>query len=608
MLTAAASRYIAAFTFLLIPAVLTAALPAHAQNSATIPLPSGGTPLLPADALGAFSIGGATDSAQVERVAVTGQPFTEALRVRTTKKTPLVYGVQLSAPPSAPVKAGDIVLATFYLRSIAGQAETGEARTQFVFERNSAPHTKSVTQDIEIPARAWKRFDIPFKIAEDGTAEETRIHFRLGYNPQAFEIGGVSLTNFGDKVMMRDLPRTAATYAGMEPNAAWRKEAEARIEKIRKGDLTVKVVGRDGRPVRDAQVTVRMTRHTFPFGSAVAAEMLLGEGPDADKYREMVPRLFNRVVMENDLKWPNWEENRERALKGVSWLRSNGVQVRGHNLVWPSWRYSPRDLPTLKDDKAALAKRVRDHIVDEVTATRGTLVEWDVVNEPFDNHDILDVLGRDALIEWFRLARATDAAPRLFLNDYPPLDGADTGNAHLEHFYATIKYLKDNGAPIQGIGFQGHFGGGVIPPTRLLSGLDRFSAFGLPIAITEFDINTTDENLQAAYMRDFMTAVFSHPSVNGIIMWGFWEGRHWLPDAALWNRDWSIRPHGQVWMDLVHKAWWTNADGKTDRRGEFKTRGFLGDYEITARTADGKTATRKAPLRQEGAQVVVTVE
>jgi GH35 family endo-1,4-beta-xylanase len=254
-----------------------------------------------------------------------------------------------------------------------------------------------------------------------------------------------------------------------------------------------------------------MKRHAFPFGSAVAADALLGTGPDNDKYRELVPKLFNRVVMENDLKWEQWEQNPERAKQGVAWLRERGIEVRGHTLVWPAWRWLPRDLPALKDDKAALSKRIRDHITGVVGAMRGQLVEWDVINEPYANHDLMDILGRDAMIDWFRLTKATDSKPRLFLNDYPPLDGAAINNAHLDHFYNTIAYLKQNGAPIEGIGFQGHFGAGVIPPTRVLSALDRFAAFGLPIAITEFDINTTDEALQADYTRDFYIACFSHP-------------------------------------------------------------------------------------------------
>jgi endo-1,4-beta-xylanase len=573
------------------------------------PLPPNGTPALASDTLSAFTLSGAVGNAKVERVKVTGQPFAEAVRLTTLAPTPTVYGVQLSAKPIVAVKRGDTLLLTFYVRTIKGQAENGEARTQAVFERNSDPYTKAVTYDVSIPAsvKGWKRYDVPFKAAEDLTADESVLHFRMGYPPQIFEIGGIALTKWGPEVALSALPRTLAFYPGMESDAAWRKDAEKRIEKIRKGDLSVNVVDAAGKSVSGAIVAVRMKRHSFGFGSAVAAEALLQPGADGDKYRDFVATNFNRVVMENDLKWPQWEENPERSKRGVAWLREKGIEVRGHNLVWPGWRWLPRDLEGLKNDKTVLAKRVTNHINSIVPAMRGQLVEWDVVNEPFANHDIQDILGEPVLIEWFKLARANDPTAVLYLNDYPTLDGSDKQNAHLNHFEKTIRYLKDGGAPIGGIGFQGHYGGNVTPPVYVLSGLDRFAKFGLPIAITEFDMNTTDTALQSAYMRDFLTACFSHPAVNQVIMWGFWEGRHWLPDAALFNRDWTIRPHGQVWLDMVKKTWWTNADGTTNGRGDYKTRGFLGDYEITV-TANSKTKTVPVKLEQRGSKVTVVLD
>jgi len=607
--------------FAALPAALTLsglALPpsAHAAPAAETgadgrAVPAGGVSMLGDDPFMPLKVGGkAAGQVEVESVATTGQPFTRALRLRTTRRPNLPYDVQLAGSALSGVKKGDVLLATFYVRTLQGQAETGEARTEFVFERGEAPHTKAVAVDVHVPpaAKGWARFDVPFQAVEDLPAALARVSFRLGYDPQAFEIGGIRLLNYGSgTVTVQDLPRTRVTYPGIEADAPWRREAEARIERIRKGDLTVIVKDARGRPVKDARVAVRMKRHAFGFGSAVAAEGLLADTPDGAKYRETIQRLFNRVVMENDLKWPNWEANSARARKGVDWLRERGIEVRGHNLVWPGWRWLPKDLPQLKDDKAALAKRVDDHIVDVTQEYAGKLVEWDVINEPYANHDLMDLLGQEAMVRWFQLARKHDKKAVLFLNDYPPLDGGDPKNPHLNHFYQTIGYLKEKGAPIGGIGFQGHFGGSLVPPARILSGLDRFAAFGLPIAITEFDINTRDEELQAAYTRDFMTAVFSHLAAGSIMVWGFWEGRHWLPDAALFRKDWSIKPNGQAWQDLVFKKWWTEADGATSARGEYRTHGFLGDYEIRITAPGGKEKTLKARLTKGGTVVAVTL-
>ena len=105
-------------------------------------------------------------------------------------------------------------------------------------------------------------------------------------------------------------------------------------------------------------------------------------------------------------------------------------------------------------------------------------------------------------------------------------------------------------------------------------------------------------------MRDFMTVVFSHPAVTNIVMWGFWEGRHWRPDAALYRLDWSIKPIGEVWNELVFEEWWTRMQGRTDAAGRFTARGFRGAYQVTVQS--GNTALqRHVTLGRDGRVVAV---
>ena len=130
-------------------------------------------------------------------------------------------------------------------------------------------------------------------------------------------------------------------------------------------------------------------------------------------------------------------------------------------------------------------------------------------------------------------------------------------------------------------------------PTDLYRIVERFASFGLPLQVTEFDIrfakpkkiyNFSKEELrlQADYTRDFMTVMFSHPAVVGIVMWGFWEGHLYQPSASLYSPDWTIKPNGEAWNNLVFKKWWTDVNGTTDKKGIFQNRCFLGDYEIVA--------------------------
>ena len=100
--------------------------------------------------------------------------------------------------------------------------------------------------------------------------------------------------------------------------------------------------------------------------------------------------------------------------------------MRGHNLVWPSWRNANvRAAVDAKGDPAALAKVIIDHITETTTAFRGRLVDWDVINETFTNHDFMDILGRHAMVDWFKAARAGDPTAKLYINDFAILEGDD---------------------------------------------------------------------------------------------------------------------------------------------------------------------------------------
>jgi endo-1,4-beta-xylanase len=130
------------------------------------------------------------------------------------------------------------------------------------------------------------------------------------------------------------------------------------------------------------------------------------------------------------------------------------------------------------------------------------------------------------------LARQVDPGAALYIIDYSILSAGGNDVPHQNHYFGTIRRLEDSGAPVQGIGMQGHFSQNLTPPVRLWEILDRFGALNKPIQITEFDIDMADEQLQAAYTRDFLTAVFAHPTVKGFLMWGFREGRHWRPTSG----------------------------------------------------------------------------
>lgn len=524
-------------------------------------------------------------------VGVSGQEFTQAIRLRTLKAPSNPYDIQWNLKTTQPVAKDDVLLASFYLRRIAPINAPGY--TTFVFEKASADWNKSANRVVTEEQGVWQRFYVAFQADADYAAGQAQINFQLGFAPQTIEIGGLTVTNWLKTVALTNLPDTF-TYVGRSPEAGWRTAAAERIDRYRKADWSIVVQDESGRPAIGARVQARMKRHSFAFGSAVDATRLLDGSADGLTYRAKVRELFNQVVMENDLKWGPWEQNRTRAINGVNWLRNNGIEVRGHNLIWPSWRNSPADLEKLATVDA-LRARVNAHFNDEAKAMSGKLVDWDVINEPFDNHDIIDILGTSEMAAWFRLARQNDAQARLFLNDYNIIETPGQSTPHQLAFFDFVQMLLDQGAPLEGLGLQSHFSSYLTPPEELVAKLDRLAQYGLDIKATEFDINLKDPEVQADYLRDFMTVMFSHPSVTGVIMWGFWEGQHWLPDAALYRRDWSLKPNGVMWTNLVFKEWWTVAEGTTDQEGRLSVRGFKGAYDLTVIQPD-RTNTFSAEL------------
>jgi GH35 family endo-1,4-beta-xylanase len=402
-----------------------------------------------------------------------------------------------------------------------------------------------------------------------------------------------------------------AQYGGADPNAPWRAQAEVMIDQNRKADLTIRLFDQSGGAVQGAQVHVLQTEQAYQFGSAVAVEQILGTTGNDAIYRQKFEELFNTATIENSLKWvpltgawgPNF--SLDRAIQTLDYLNARGIRNRGHTLVWPGWSNLPSYLQGLAGNPTALRQEIYDHIDEIAGAVDGKVVEWDVVNEPRTNNDLMGVFGDSILTDIFNRTEAATSGP-MFINEFNIITQDGNFFTRLQYLN-TINYLLSNGANLGGIGMQGHFNANSLTSMEnVWSILDQFGATGLPITITEYDLNTTNETLKADYLRDFLTAVFAHPDTNGFIMWGFWEGRHWRPDAAMFNLDWSETPSVQVWRDLVLNAFMTDETLTSDDVGETHLRAFHGDYTIEV-TVDGQTYYDTVTLTPDGEILDITL-
>ena len=119
----------------------------------------------------------------------------------------------------------------------------------------------------------------------------------------------------------------------------------------------------------------------------------------------------------------------------------------------------------------------------------------------------------------------------------------------------------------------------------MLGTLDDFhDSFGTKAKITEFDLpSALEEELAGRYLRDFLTAVFSHESVEGFLFWSFWDGQTYINEGSnLYREDWTETPAHTNFVDLLFNEWWTDEDKiVTDQSGQGSIRAFKGKYEIS---------------------------
>ena len=391
-----------------------------------------------------------------------------------------------------------------------------------------------------------------------------------------------------------------------------RRDASFRIEKYHKGNLVIQVLNSDGKPIEGAQITVNMKRHSFGFGTAVAACYLAADTGDGRAYRRIVEENFNRAVFENDLKGREWEiskTNRDPQFRrewtecSLAWLAERNIRCRGHHIV--NARFKAREYGQFAKDPEALRRRIFAHMEDVLNTLGTRIPEWDVINHLAVLKDTLETVygGPEIYAEIIKAGRNLAPQAEMWVNEGTVLSLEE----RRDHYENMIRYLVDAGAGPDGIGLMGHF----CTPNLAQAGdvyavLDRFAGLLPRLQITELDIRTDgDEQLQADYLREVMTTAFSHPNMESITAWGFWEGRHPCPEAALFfKKDWSSKPAGEVWRDLVFNQWWTNEKGRSDSTGQFQARGFMGDHEITV-TQAGQTKSMTALIGKEDSAVTI---
>jgi endo-1,4-beta-xylanase len=280
-------------------------------------------------------------------------------------------------------------------------------------------------------------------------------------------------------------------------------------------------------------------RRDIPLGTAFSGSQMDTLGAS---YVDTFLRHFRALTPENEMKMEVLRPQRARwrfapADRLVGFARAHDKAVRGHTLVWhsqlPHWVMRE---PWSRD---ALRGYLRDYVHTVVGHFRGRVREWDVVNEPLDDHGRLrrslwlEVIGPGYVADALRWAREADPAARLLINEH----GVEWPNEKTQGLVALVRRLLAADVPLDGIGFQMHVTTAAFPSERqLAAGLRRFATLGLEVQITEMDVSTTETaggvagrlRAQADVYAQAARACAAEPRCARFGIWGVCDAASWI--------------------------------------------------------------------------------
>jgi endo-1,4-beta-xylanase len=464
------------------------------------------------------------------------------------------------------------------------RGDNGAGTLEVIFIKGSPPWTYYSGKRFKM-TEEWKLCEMLF------TATNTTTDIQMN-----FGCAGAKGNYYIDDVFITD-----AGSVDLKPVAPdWYERAEARIDSIRKGNFTISLLDNNGAPCKGV-AEVHLVKHAFSWGTCIN----FAGGELETKYRKTILKHFNAAVFENAFKWEEYEQERgkpniKRLDEYLKWGELNGIPIRGHALVWGIENYGYQNHWARLGDTKFLRDAIRDRIYRDVGFYKGKIREYDVWNEPVHESAHFNRVGLDILDSSFVWAHRADPAARLFINEYSIIEGGDS-----KPYRDMIDTLLARKVPVHGIGIQGHFSS-AIDPLDIAAKLDYMAQTGLPIKITEFDINPTDMKMsaevQASEYAKALRTCFSHPSIEGFYMWGFWDARHWRRGAGMYDVDFKPKPAADSVYNLIHRVWTTNDIIQSDDNGKLTFRGFYGDYEIIVKTASGKKKKVVVAFTKDGVQ------
>jgi len=368
--------------------------------------------------------------------------------------------------------------------------------------------------------------------------------------------------------------------SGVVVKGDWESDANARIEANRKRDAQITVWYTDNNPVPDVSVQIEQIKHLFAFGTCLANSKMSN-----NSYKNFVLNHFEWAVCENESKWEWNESSRDTvyytdADNIYTWCNNNDIIMRGHCLFWEQPSHVQtwvKDLPyATYPTSSELLDEVDERIDGAVNHFKNKFVHWDVDNEMLSD-SFYDRLGEAGRVHMFQAASAKDPGCLMMMNEY---SGNSFGGYDGWTYASRANSLISDGAPIDGLGIQGHMNSPVSAAQYYSDVLVPLAAVGLPIIATEFDVSVANVTQRANDIENYFRICFSHPDVIGVIMWGFWQGAMWRTDGYMVDNSWNINAAG-LRYEAILDEWTTSDSDTTNSSGNATYRGFHGTYEIT---------------------------
>jgi endo-1,4-beta-xylanase len=284
---------------------------------------------------------------------------------------------------------------------------------------------------------------------------------------------------------------------------------------------------------------------TSGSSAAPAGQKFVGNITTSGQVRSDFSMYWDQITPENEGKWGSVEATRDQmnwsGLDRVhDYAMQHGIPFKQHNFGWGSQQPSWLSGLSAADQKAQVEEWIRlfcERYPDVALI--------DVVNEPPPHTTPVyaDALGGagssgyDWIVQAFRWAHQYCPNAILILNDYNNIEYANDNS----HFIDIVNRLKQAGAPIDAIGAQAH-DAYKLSNSTVQGFLDGLTATGLPVYISEYDIDLASDSDQQKIMQQQFPMFWNDEHVHGITLWGYVVGATWKTNTGLLTSTGMKRP------------------------------------------------------------------